>query len=316
MAVSKGKESTDGFSRRLYIGVGSSFIKAVNPTKEELESLTGRTLEKAPEYISSTEVDGKQVAQARLVFWCKPNPEKYMDSKNQPVDALIPVTIFLRKSYRYSKAHGTYQIIDKYGRTAWASKEDIEKKAIPTYQTKDGGTMPANIDKNYTLAYDGLEELTELIRAYLNISTVEKWDNGKVVGVIDNPSEAEVMPDHIEDYFKGDFSELKEIFSYQPKNEVKIAYGVRTTEDNKQYQAAYTRMFLKNSISNYSKLDKDIASAKANGSLSTTEFECSELHEYSVTPTNFEQPATTAQMPAIPENESMFSGNAPWQANS
>lgn len=313
MAVSRGQVSTDGFSRKFYIGVGSSFIKAVNPTKAELESLTGRTIEEAPEYIGSTEIDGKQVPQVRLVFWCKPNPEKYLDSKNQPIDALIPVTIFLRKSYRYSKAHGTYQIIDKYGRTAWASKEDIDKKAIPVYQAKDGGPMPANIDKDYILAYDGLEELTKLIRAYLNISNIEKWNNGKIVGVIDNPSEAEVMPDHIEDYFKGDFSELKEIFGYQPNNEVKIAYGVRTTDDNKQYQAAYTRMFLKNSINDYSKLDKDIASAKANGSLSTTEFECSELHEYSIAPTSFEQPST-AQMPPTPE-EGMFPSGAPWQPN-
>lgn len=313
MAVSRGQVSTEGAPRKLFIGVASSYIVAVNPTKAELEKLTGRTLEKEPEYLGSTEVNGNQVPQVRLDFVCKPNPDKYLDAQNQPIDTLIHVSLFLRKQYKYSSRTGKYQIIDTYGRTAWATKEEIDKKAIPVYQTKDGGTMQANISKNYTVAYDGIEDLTKLIRAYLNIPTVEKWDNGKVVGLIENPADAEVMPDHIEDYFKGDFTELKEIFGYQPNNEVKIAYGVRTTDDNKQYQAAYTRMFLKNNITDYSKLDRDIASTKANGGLSTTEFECSELHEYSVTPTSFEpseSPATS--MPASPDNDAMFGEQAPW----
>lgn len=312
MAVSRGQVSTEGAPRKLFIGVASSYIVAVNPTKAELEKLTGRTLEKEPEYLGSTEVNGNQVPQVRLDFVCKPNPDKYLDAQNQPIDTLIHVSLFLRKQYKYGSRTGKYQIIDTYGRTAWATKEEIDKKAIPVYQTKDGGTMQANISKDYTVAYDGIEDLTKLIRAYLNIPTVEKWDNGKVVGLIENPADAEVMPDHIEDYFKGDFTELKEIFGYQPNNEVKIAYGVRTTDDNKQYQAAYTRMFLKNNITDYSKLDRDIASTKANGGLSTTEFECSELHEYNITPTSFEQP-TTAQIPSVSENDTMFeSTEAPW----
>ena len=291
MAVSKGQVSTEGASRKLYIGVGSSYILAVNPTKEGLEKLYERPIEKEPEYIGSVEVNGNQVPQVRLDFICKPDPEKYLDANNQPVNALIHMTMFLRKSYRYGSNSGKYQIIDKYGRTAWATKEDIEAKRIPVYSNG----KPANISQDYTLAYEGLEDLTKLIRAYLNIPTVEKWENGQVTGLIDNPADAEVMPDHIEDYFKGDFTEIREIFGYQPNNKVKIAYGVRTTDDNKQYQAAYTRMFLKNNMTNYSKLDAEIANAKANGALSTTEFECGELHEYTVNPTSFEQ--ATPEMP-------------------
>ena len=120
----------------------------------------------------------------------------------------------------------------------------------------------------------------------------------------------EVMPDHIEDYFKGNFSELKEIFGYQPENKVKICYGVRTTEDNKQYQTAYTRMFLKNNITDYSKLEKDIASAMDNGAYSTTEFDCNEFHEYTVAPTSFSP--TPA---AMPNAENVF-GPTPWGAGS
>ena len=309
MAVSRGQASTEGAARKLYIGVASSYILAVNPSKAELEKLIGRTLDKDPEYLGSTEVDGNNVPQVRIDFLTKPDPEKYLDSQNQPIDTTIHVSLFLRKQYKYGSKTGKYQIIDKYGRTAWATKEDIEAKRIPVYQTKDGGTMQANISSDYILCYDGLEELTKLIRAYLNIPGVEKWENGRVVGMIDNPTDAEVLPDHIEDYFKGDFSELKEIFGYQPDNKVKIAYGVRTTTDNKQYQAAYTRMFLKNNITDYSKLDAEIANTKANGGLATTEFECSEFHEYQIMPSNFTP--SGAAMPGTDMGQ-FAGGQTPW----
>lgn len=309
MAVSRGQISTESAPRKLYIGVASSYIVAVNPTKAELENLTGRPLDKEPEYVSSVEIDGNQIPQVRLDFICKPDPEKYLDDQNQPIDTLIHVSLFLRKQYKYGSKTGKYQIIDDYGRTGWATKEDIEKKVIPVYPRKDGsGTIQANISNNYIIAYDGLEELTKLLRAYLNIPSVEKWENGRVVGLIDNPKDAEVMPEHIDDYFKGDFSELKEIFSYQPKNKVKIAFGVRTTDDNKQYQAAFTRMFLKNNVNDYSKLDKEITNTKINGGLSTTEFEVNEFHEYSVKPTDFTTEPSTVAMPG---NDNMF-GNTPW----
>jgi hypothetical protein len=48
LAIGKTQESkeTQEFSR--YIGYSNSYVLAVNPTKAELESLTGRTLDKAP----------------------------------------------------------------------------------------------------------------------------------------------------------------------------------------------------------------------------------------------------------------------------
>lgn len=287
MAVSRGQESIEGIVRKLYIGVGSSYLKGVNPSKEELEKLYGRTQDKEPEYLSTVESDGKEIPQIKLDFIMKPDPEKYLDIQGSPIDVLIHVPIFLRRKYKQGSTSGKYQIMDKYGRTAWATREDIENKRIPVYNTKDGGTMQANISPDYFVAYEGMEDLTQLIRAFLNIPVVEKWEDGKVVGLIDDPSKAEVVPDHIEDWFKGDFREIKEIFGYQPNNKVKVCYGVRTTQDNKQYQAAYTRKFLKNNVNDYSKLDKDIAEAKKNGSFANTEFDCNEFREYQVKPSTF-----------------------------
>lgn len=312
MAVSKGQASTEGAVRRLYAGVGSCFVKAVNPTKAELEKIYGRDFEKDPEYLTSVETDDhKQIPQVKIDVIVKPDPEKYLDMQNQPIDTLIHVTLFLRRQYRYGSKTGKYQIIDKYGRTAWATKEDIEAKRIPMYKDKDGNDFQANISPDYIPAYEGLEELTNLIRAYLNIPTVEKWENNKIVGLIDNPADAEVLPDHIEDLFKGNFSEIREIFGYQPDNKVKICFGVRTTEENKQYQAAYTRMFLKNNIIDYKKLEKHVADAKNGGAFPTTEFDFSELHEYMIAPTSFAAPAQSA----MPNTEGVF-GATPWGGGS
>lgn len=60
-----------------------------------------------------------------------------------------------------------------------------------------------------------------------------------------NKADAEARLDKIENYFKGDYSELREAISLQPKNRVKGLFGVRTTEDGKQYQAVYVQKFLK-----------------------------------------------------------------------
>ena len=101
---------------------------------------------------------------------------------------------------------------------------------------------------------------------------------------------------------KNNFKELVELIAFQPENNVKIAFGVRTTDDNKQYQTTYTQMSLKNGVSDYSKLDADIQERKAAGAFATTEFEAGLLHEYNVTPTTFT--ANTANTTEQKEEES------------
>ena len=57
----------------------------------------------------------------------------------------------------------------------------------------------------------------------------------------------------------------KILIKLQPNNKVKALFGVKTTADNKQYQAIYTQKFLKNSINDYSKLEKEVQERKAAG---------------------------------------------------
>lgn len=283
MAIARGKESTDGASIKRYIGIAPCFVSAVNPSKEEMEKAFNTTLENAPEYVGEQEVDedGQKVKypNVRITFLVHPNPEKV------GFDAgLISVSLFVRKQFRFNKDKSKVQVIDKYGRTAWATADEVKNHQIPMYTNG-----PANLDKDFRPAYVGEEDLTNFIIAYLNIPSVMRYNRAeKKWYMVDNPQDSECRLDHIEDYFKGDFSELKELLSYQPKNKLKILFGVKSGDDGKQFQAVYNQMFLKNSVNDYAKLEEDVKSRKEAGSYSTTEFLIADFREYTVTETSFD----------------------------
>lgn len=273
-AIAKGSASTEGREIKRYIGVGSVYVKAVNPTKSQLSELFGREQENDPQYLTEIEVNGVKVPAVRLEFIIKTDAEKC-----NGIDTTQRLAFVLRNQERFNNDGTKLQVIDEYGRTAWVTREQFTSHAIPQYSNG-----PANITSNYRPCFVGEEALTKFIKAYLNIPNVEKWKDGKVVGLIDTPSDAEVRLDNIAEYFKGNFSELQEILSYQPNNKVKVMFGVKTTDDNKQYQAFYTDMVLKNGVKDYSNLEKDYKDRKNAGAYSTTEFDVCELKEHSNTP--------------------------------
>ena len=305
MAFGQGQVSSEGGSIKRYIGVASVFVLAVNPLKEELEKLYGRTLENAPEYIGEAEVSNTKVPQIRLDFIAKADPDKYFDAANQPLNFVSKVSLFIRRSYRYNKDNTKVQVIDKYGRTAWVTIEQAKAHEVPVYSNG-----PANIDKDYRPAYIGEEELIKFLIAYLNIPSCQRYVDGKwVMNDADKLSDSEASLEHIEDYFKGDVSELRTIIGYQPNNKVKVLFGIRNTDDNKQYQTVYTRMFLKNGVSDYSKLDKDVKQTQESGAMSSSEFDCTELHEYVVDSTDLAA-GGDGNMPFPPAG-----GATPWGQN-
>lgn len=283
MAFSAGKESTEGGVIKRYIGVAPVTIAAVNPTKERLEEIYGTTLDKTPEYTGVQEIEGKQVPYARVDFIVKTVADKC-----DGIDMTTRISYFVRKEYRFNRDHTKVQVIDKYGRTAWVTKEQATNHEIPMYSNG-----PANLDKDYRPCYHGEEDLTNFIKAYLVIPNVQRYVDGKWI-MVDNPSECEARLSEVEKLFDGNFKEIQEIISYQPNNKVKVLFGVRTTDDGKQYQAAYTQMVLTNSTSNYSRLDADVKERKNAGAYSNTEFEVVPLKEYTVDATPIEDmPADT-----------------------
>ena len=277
MAFGKVSESTEGSGEiKRYVGIGSTYILGVNPNKEELEKIYERTIENEPEYTGVQDSNGTQVPYIRLDFITAVDPEV-----TNGIDMKSKLSFFIRKEARYNRDKTKVQVIDKYGRTCWVNIDDAKNHVIPQYSNG-----PANIDKDYRPAYVGEEELTNFLKAYLNIDNVMNYKNG-VWEMKKNPQDYECRLEHIADYFSGKVTELKEAIALMPKNKVKLLYGIRTTEEGKQYQAIYTQMILRNGSTNYDKLAKDVTERKNAGAYPTTEFEVCELKEYTVEATNF-----------------------------
>ena len=295
MAFASGSESKDSV-RRLYKGVAPAFVLAVNPTKAEIEKLFNTELEEAPKYISETEVgpEGNKVKtpQVRITFVLLTDVEKC------GVEVKVNVPYFLTKAYRFSKDGTKVEVINKYGETAW----------LPVEHAK-AGTTPDNMKwfdtSDMRPAYIGEAALTGFMKAYLNIPNKSFTKDGETK-FIKNLADAEARLDQIDKYFTGDFSELRNVIALQPKNKVKGAFGVRTTDDNKQYQAFYTDKVLKNIITDFSKLDEDIKNRQTAGSYPNVEFSTEPLHEYVVESTNFNSAPvaqTDSQAKGLPWNQ-------------
>lgn len=294
MAFAQGSESRE-VVRKLYIGIAPVFVLAVNPNKEETEKLYNTELDEAPNYLSEAEIgpegNKSKVPQARIDFVVKSDPERC-----NGIEMLTRVTFFLNKAYRYNKDNTKVEVINKYGETTW----------LPINAAKGTEPIPDNMKwydtSDMRPAYIGEAELTDFIKKYLNIPN-KSFTNPKTkeVKFIPNLADAEARLDKIENYFKGDFTELKNIIKLQPNNRIKGMFGVRTTDDNKQYQAVYTQKFLKLNVTDYSKLDEEMQNRKAAGAYPTTEFSIEPLLEYNVAATYFNSP----------ENDPLGAGSAP-----
>ena len=293
MAVKVGKESVEG-SFKMYKGMAAFNIVAVNPDKKELEAIIGRETDKEPEYVGKSE-NGKP--QVRVVFYAKTNDNVV----NNGIDLMIPISFMLTREYRIGQAKGKYQIIDKFGRTAWATKEEVQAKIIPQYPSG-----AANISADYRPIWQGEEALIDFLIQWLNIPSPAVYKD-KTWVMKENTEDSEVAL-NMDELFKGDFSELKNLVELAPAYAVKAAVGIRTVENEngtKQYHAVFTRKFAKNAITDYSKIDAAITDFQSNGGAPSTVFSVEPLHENVITATPFVAPtedpfASTSDTSGLP----------------
>ena len=275
MAFSSGSESVEESNIKRYIGIAPVSVLAVNPTKAELEAIYGRTLDKDVEYITEVEKDGVKTKQVRIDFIIATDPIK------SGIDLKTKMSFFVRGDFNYNKDASKVQVIDKFGRTAWVTVEQAKNHEIPTYSNG-----PANLDADYRPCLRGEEDLSNFIKTYLNVASPVTWVDGKFVPKASTEG-CEARLDKVAEYVKGNFSELKGLIKLQPNNKVKVLFGVKTTDDNKQYQTVYTQMVLKPNVSDYKRIQKDVEERQAAGAMSNVDFSFSSLKEYDVTSTDF-----------------------------
>lgn len=286
MAIARGQKSAEGSVIKRYVGIAPVKVLGVNMKKEELEKVYDTVLENEPSYVS--EQDGTK--SARVSFVVATDPER-----SKGIDLTTTVTFFVREEFNYNKDKTKVQVIDRFGDTAWATIEEAKNKTIPVYSSG----KPANIDADFRPAFVGEEELTKFIKMYLSIPNHLAYVNGAwVKNPKANEEDCLVRLDEISNYFKGDFKELKSICQYQVDNMIKVLFGVRTTDDGKEYQAVYTRnfLYLSSREAAVEKLKKEVTERQSMGSMPTTVFDFGELHEYVVKPDVVEQ-ATPVDTP-------------------
>ena len=283
MAIAKGTQSN--FERKLYIGTGNVKVLSIQPTKEELEKIYKNQSDKEPEYISTITRDGKDIPSVRIDIIVQTDPKSC-----NGIETISKMSYFIRKEPRVNKDGTKIQVIDKYGRTAWVTNEQFKTKEIPMY--KNG---PANLDKDYRATYTGEEDFTNFIKTYLRIPNVMKWVDGKWE-LVDNVEDCEARLDNIENYFQGDFSELRILASLQPENKVKVMFGVKST-DNGQFQAIYTNLVLSPYAVNLTKLDADLQERVNMGAYSNVEFSTKPIKEYTIEATDFTEQTETISSP-------------------
>ena len=277
------KEVSEGFKR--YVGLASSYVLAVNPKKAQLDTIMGYESQIEPEYIKEDE-SGKQ---AIITFIVKTDPES-----NNGIEIISRASFVLRPTPAYNKDQTKVQVIDQYGNYTWADTEIAKTGAKIEHAQK--------LDK-YRMAFVGECALVDFLKKYLNVPDAYDYKNGTWVKKENGKSEEGLFGfEKAKDIFKGDFSEIQEAIALQPNNKIKLLYGVRTTDDGKQYQAVCTReqMMLSNSAgaNAIARLERDLTNAKNNGSFSNIDYRVQELQEYSVESTNLSTP--TESVSAMP----------------
>ena len=279
MAISNGVETkeTQG-GARLMTGLVPMMVVAVNPSKKELEQIYGRDLEKEPEYISA---DENGVKKLRVDFIMK---TVINDKLGCNEEIITKVPFFLEDKPAYTSDGSKVYMLNLYGENACIPVEDAKKNTLPD-------NMQWYNTTKMRPAYRGEIELVGFLKQYLGIPNRAFKDK-----VIPDVSKAEIQLEKIKNYFNGDIKEFVSVVNLRkPTNIILLAGGVRTTDDNKQYQAWYLKKPLKYGTTNLDYIKRDIAERQ---SQMNVDFGPADLRFriYSNEPTVFEGPAkaTTA----------------------
>lgn len=305
MAVARGKEATHEVERKYVTGIGAVGILAVNPTREENNNLfkIANPAKTDPiEYVGTATVknskgDEVEVPQVRITFVVETDPTIPC---NNGKTIRTTYTHFITKGYRYSNKDGVLkvQVIDNYGRTGWVTPEELKEHKVPILTIKKGaraGQTFSPIVANYHPAYIGEPELVKTIIALLALPDVNNWeekDGERIPTLKTDPkelAESECLLEKVDDYFKGDVSEIKDIVMFQPKNRFKIPFGVRTDKDGNLRQTVFTGYPMKLTLMDYSGFERFMLKEHNENRHMSETYTYNGLTDFSVTPTNYAQ---------------------------
>lgn len=212
------RETTE-FKNQLYTGFTVVTVKAVNPTKSELNKLLGKEdsdEDKPIEYLGEDKEGNKRI---RLVFWLH----------DEKLDKLFPYSFNLVQKERTNKDGNKNQYINSVCMTSWADEEANLQDWFTKFLDKQKEEIGT---KTFRKALVGEEELGTLLRAWLGRLN---WNDAGTTVEVDTSK-----------LFDEDYSELKSQIDGDLDTPFVILLGVRTDENDteKQYQQVYGKQFL------------------------------------------------------------------------
>lgn len=225
----KGNQRESG--KKLYVGLTSVAIVAINPSRKELNKLLGREDKDDDQEIDYVD-EYNDVARVRMSIWLR----------DQVNDNLYVHSFNILNKERMNKTEDKYQFINSTCTTSWVDEEEN----LPEWFTHftDFKTKEVLGSKTYRKALQGEDELANLIRAWLGKLN---WNH------VD--TEVEI---NTKDLFAGKFKELQAQIDGDYDTPFTILMGVRTVEpkegeegETKQYQAIYGKSFLPGSFIKY-----------------------------------------------------------------
>lgn len=229
--ATKNSSSENYVETKKYIGVASINVLGVNPSNNMLRMYGWQIPEDAeePKYVT-TNNEGKKSARVRFLV-------QIQDLSDKPVIAL---DFWIRPDIQFNKEQTKCVVIDSYGRTAYATKADVQSHSIPQYSNG-----PAQIASDYKPAHVGEEALIAFIMKYLNVTPLKTFIKASNSWV-DSKNPGRLTIDRWNDLCNGNVNEVKEYLKLQPENRVKVILGIRTTDDNKSFQTFLSSTFISN----------------------------------------------------------------------
>ena len=224
------KQREDSQEKKFYTGFSTLEIRAINPTRKELNKLLGKDDGDEDKEITYIDTDRDGNDRVRLTFWA-------YDSK---VNKFFVYSTNLTNKERTSNDGIKNQYINSVALTGWADSESNLKENFTHFLDKDKSPIAK---KQYRKALFGEEELGRLMRSWLG-----KWDFQDTKGstLVNTAS-----------LLKGDYSELRALIDSAYDTPFVALLGVKTDPDDstKQYQQIW-KSFLPNGFMKYIEKNK------------------------------------------------------------
>ena len=198
-------ENTSGkkLVRKYYTGIAPVQVVDINPNEQRMLELYPDPGKLNYEYTGTSD-SGTAFAKIRVCL--------YLTDAANNFPLLLEFRVY--NAAAMTRDEKKVQVIDKYGRTAWAWKEHVRNHNYPLESTKNA--QPMKIDESYRFAYQGEERLTKFLRTWLGIRSiysVAKRDDAK-------PSDFQACIcrlEHPKDLFNGNFSEITDLVKGKDK---------------------------------------------------------------------------------------------------